>query len=61
VEALGLYEKGLLKLPPQTSLMMSDSGAGFIHGNPDTFAAADGVYYHVQMLNGNGGQVSVVL
>jgi hypothetical protein len=58
VEALPLYEKGLLQLPPQTSLVMSDSGAGFIRGNADTFAHADGVYYHVQMLNGNGGQLS---
>ena len=57
-EALRLYEKGLLKLPPQTRLVMSDSGAGFIHGNPETFAAADGVYYHVKMLNVGGGQIT---
>eukprot|EP00041_Stephanoeca_diplocostata_P010786 m.172763 g.172763 ORF g.172763 m.172763 type:complete len:569 (-) comp18292_c0_seq6:430-2136(-) len=57
-EALGLYQKGLLKLPPQTSLVMSDSGAGFIHGDDDTFHNADGVYYHVQMLNGYGGQLT---
>eukprot|EP01043_Picozoa_sp_COSAG02_P068203 COSAG02_NODE_11242_length_1762_cov_5.945881_1_plen_122_part_00 len=44
VEALPLYEKGLLQLPPQTSLVMSDEGAGFIRGNADTFAHADGVY-----------------
>ena len=30
VEALPLYEKGLLRLPPQTSLIMSDSGAGTV-------------------------------
>ena len=30
VEALGMYEKGDLHLPEQTSLVMSDSGAGFI-------------------------------
>jgi len=58
VEALPLYEKGLLKLPKHTSLVMSDSGAGFIRGNDDVFANADGVYYHVQMLNGNGGQLT---
>lgn len=57
-EALPLYESGLLRLPPQTSLVMSDSGAGFIHGDAATYAAADGVYYHVQMLNGNGGQIT---
>ena len=44
VEALPLYEKGLLQLPPQTSLVMSDEGAGFIRGDADTFAHADGVY-----------------
>ena len=43
VEALPLYEKGLLQLPPQTSLVMSDSGAGYIRGDADTFAHADGV------------------
>ena len=48
-EALPLYQKGLLRLPPQTSLVMSDSGAGFIHGDAATFAHADGVYYHVQV------------
>ena len=37
---------------------MSDSGAGFIHGDAATFAHADGVYYHVQMLNGAGGQIT---
>ena len=58
VEALPLYEKGLLKLPKHTSLIMSDSGAGFIRGDANVFANADGVYYHVQMLNGNGGQIS---
>jgi len=58
VEALGMYQKGLLKLPPQTSLVMSDEGAGFIRGDPETFANADGVYYHVQMLNGDGGQIT---
>ena len=52
------YQKGLLKLPPQTSLVMSDEGAGFIRGDPETFANADGVYYHVQMLNGDGGQIT---
>jgi hypothetical protein len=57
-EALPLYERGLLKLPNQTALVMSDSGAGYIHGNDATYAAADGVYYHVQMLNGNGGQIT---
>ena len=58
VEALPLYQSGQLKLPPQTSLVMSDSGAGYIHGNAATYAAADGVYYHVQMLNGAGGQLT---
>ena len=58
VEALGMYEKGDLHLPEQTSLVLSDSGAGFIRGDADTFAHADGVYYHVQMLNGAGGQLS---
>jgi hypothetical protein len=45
VEALPLYQKGLLKLPPQTSLIMSDSGAGFIQGDAETFAHADGVLF----------------
>lgn len=35
-----------------TSIYRSDSGAGFIRGDAETFAHADGVYYHVQMLNG---------
>jgi hypothetical protein len=48
VEALPLYQKGLLKLPKRTSLVMSDAGAGYIEGDAATFAAADGVYYHVQ-------------
>ena len=47
-EALGLYQRGELRLPNHTRLVMSDSGAGFIHGDAATFAAADGVYYHTQ-------------
>eukprot|EP00039_Didymoeca_costata_P025343 m.13034 g.13034 ORF g.13034 m.13034 type:complete len:885 (+) comp4775_c0_seq1:181-2835(+) len=57
-EALAMYQKGLLKLPPQTKLIVSDSGAGFIRGDDETFAHADGVYYHVQMLDGHGGQIT---
>jgi len=41
-----------------TSIYRSDSGAGFIRGDAETFAHADGVYYHVQMLNGDGGQIT---
>ena len=54
-ESLGYYQKGLLHIPEEAKILFTDGGAGRIDGLQPI---ADGVYYHLQYLNGGAGQLT---
>jgi len=52
-----LMQEGYLKIPPEVSLVWSDTGYGDVQDGGKV-AAGQGMYFHVAMLNGDANQLS---
>ena len=56
-EGARLMQKGLLKIPPEVTLVWADTGYGDMQDN-GRVAAGQGAYFHVAMMNFNANQLS---
>jgi hypothetical protein len=56
-EGSRLMQKGLLKIPPEVTLVWADTGYGDMQDN-SRVAAGQGAYFHVAMMNFNANQLS---
>lgn len=56
-EGARLVQQGVLKIPPEVSIVWADDGYGYIqdHG---TVSAGQGIYDHVAMMNGRANQLT---
>lgn len=51
MEGARFYREGLLKLPPEVTLVWADDGHGIVQDRGD-LKAGEGIYYHVAMIDG---------
>jgi hypothetical protein len=56
-EGARLMQKGLLKIPPEVTLVWADTGYGDMQ-DASRVAAGQGAYFHVAMMNFNANQLS---
>jgi hypothetical protein len=56
-EGARLMQKGLLKIPPEVTLVWADTGYGDLQDGGKV-AAGQGMYFHVAMMNFNANQLS---